>query len=123
VAHADEGIRHGDAGDGCRIRHGCPGLHVGSVGDRPGQGVEDEPGRLNTQAVGVRGSEDRHRGFHGVGKGVDTSVGGDRWSSELGVQLLFIDEDYGGMGGGTFDIYRVCERMAHIDVGVALPAG
>ena len=40
-------------------------------------------------------------------------------SSELGVQLLFIAEEYGGMGGGTFDIYRVCERMAHIDVGVA----
>jgi len=40
-------------------------------------------------------------------------------SSELGVQLLFIDEEYGGMGGGTFDIYRVCERMARIDVGVA----
>jgi alkylation response protein AidB-like acyl-CoA dehydrogenase len=40
-------------------------------------------------------------------------------SSELGVQLLFIAEEYGGMGGGTFDIYRVCERMARIDVGVA----
>ena len=40
-------------------------------------------------------------------------------SSELGVQLLFIAEEYGGMGGGAFDIYRVCERMAHIDVGVA----
>ncbi len=40
-------------------------------------------------------------------------------SSELGVQLLFIAEEYGGMGGGTFDIYRVCEQMARIDVGVA----
>ena len=40
-------------------------------------------------------------------------------STELGVQLLFIAEEYGGMGGGTFDIYRVCERMARIDVGVA----
>lgn len=40
-------------------------------------------------------------------------------SSELGVQLLFIAEEYGGMGGGAFDIYRVCERMAGIDVGVA----
>jgi acyl-CoA dehydrogenase len=40
-------------------------------------------------------------------------------SSELGVQLLFIAEEYGGMGGGTFDVYRVCERMARIDVGVA----
>jgi alkylation response protein AidB-like acyl-CoA dehydrogenase len=38
---------------------------------------------------------------------------------ELGIQLLFIPELYGGMGGSTYDVYRVCERMAHIDVGVA----
>jgi alkylation response protein AidB-like acyl-CoA dehydrogenase len=40
-------------------------------------------------------------------------------SEELGIQLLFIPEEYGGMGGGTFDVYRVCERMAAIDLGVA----
>ncbi|NNL12850.1 MAG: acyl-CoA dehydrogenase [Acidimicrobiia bacterium] len=39
--------------------------------------------------------------------------------SELGVQLLFIAEEYGGMGGDAMDVYRVCERMARIDVGVA----
>ncbi len=38
---------------------------------------------------------------------------------ELGVQLLFIPEVYGGMGGDAFDVYRVCERMAAIDLGVA----
>jgi acyl-CoA dehydrogenase len=38
---------------------------------------------------------------------------------ELGVQLLFIPEEFGGMGGGAFDVYRVCERMAMIDLGVA----
>lgn len=38
---------------------------------------------------------------------------------ELGVQLLFIPEAYGGMGGGAFDVYRVCETLAAIDVGVA----
>jgi alkylation response protein AidB-like acyl-CoA dehydrogenase len=38
---------------------------------------------------------------------------------ELGVQLLFIPEEYGGMGGGAFDVYRVCEAMAGIDLGVA----
>jgi len=38
---------------------------------------------------------------------------------ELGVQLLFIAEEYGGMGGGTFDVYRVCEQMARIDLGLA----
>jgi alkylation response protein AidB-like acyl-CoA dehydrogenase len=40
-------------------------------------------------------------------------------SDELGIQLLFIPEEYGGMGGATFDVYRVCETMARIDLGVA----
>ncbi|MGD0701020.1 MAG: acyl-CoA dehydrogenase family protein [Trebonia sp.] len=38
---------------------------------------------------------------------------------QLGVQLLFIPEEYGGMGGGAIDVYRVCEQMAGLDVGVA----
>jgi alkylation response protein AidB-like acyl-CoA dehydrogenase len=37
----------------------------------------------------------------------------------LGVQLLFIPEEYGGMGGGAFDVYRVCEALARIDLGIA----
>ncbi len=40
-------------------------------------------------------------------------------SEDLGVQLLFIAEEYGGMGGSAFDVYRVCERMASIDLGIA----
>jgi acyl-CoA dehydrogenase len=40
-------------------------------------------------------------------------------SDQLGVQLLFIPEEYGGMGGGTIDVYRVCEQMARLDIGVA----
>ncbi|MGA7690563.1 MAG: acyl-CoA dehydrogenase family protein [Jiangellales bacterium] len=40
-------------------------------------------------------------------------------SDELGVQLVFLPEEYGGMGGGAFDIYRVCERMGRIDIGLA----
>ncbi len=40
-------------------------------------------------------------------------------SDELGVQLLFIAEEHGGMGGNAFDVYRVCEEMAGIDLGVA----
>ena len=36
---------------------------------------------------------------------------------ELGIQLLFVPFEYGGMGGGAFDVYRVCERMAAIDLG------
>ena len=38
---------------------------------------------------------------------------------DLGIQLLFIPEAYGGMGGGSFDVYRVCELMGYIDLGVA----
>src|SRR6185503_21381617 len=38
---------------------------------------------------------------------------------DLGVHLVFIPEEYGGLGGGAFDSYRVCERMARIDIGVA----
>jgi alkylation response protein AidB-like acyl-CoA dehydrogenase len=38
---------------------------------------------------------------------------------ELGVQLLFVPEEYGGMGGSAMDVYRVCERMAAIDLGIA----
>jgi len=39
--------------------------------------------------------------------------------SDLGIQLVFIPEEYEGMGGGAFDVYRVCEEMAAIDLGVA----
>jgi len=38
---------------------------------------------------------------------------------KLGIQLLFVPEEYGGMGGNTFDVYCVCEEMARIDLGVA----
>jgi alkylation response protein AidB-like acyl-CoA dehydrogenase len=37
---------------------------------------------------------------------------------KLGIQLLFIPEEYGGMGGSTFDVYLLCEQMARIDLGV-----
>src|SRR5581483_6405670 len=37
----------------------------------------------------------------------------------LAIQLLFIPVEYGGMGGGAFDVYCVCEEMAHIDLGIA----
>ena len=38
---------------------------------------------------------------------------------ELGIQLLFVPEEYGGLGGGAFDIYRVCEELARLDLGIA----
>jgi len=40
----------------------------------------------------------------------------------LGVSLLFIPEAYGGMGGGAYDVYRVCELLASIDLGIATGA-
>src|SRR5512147_2619461 len=38
---------------------------------------------------------------------------------KLGITLLFIPEEYGGFGGGAFDVYCVCEEMARIDLGIA----
>ncbi len=38
---------------------------------------------------------------------------------ELGVQLAFLPEAFGGMGGGAFDSYRICEKMARLDIGLA----
>lgn len=37
----------------------------------------------------------------------------------LGIHLLFIPEAYGGMGGSTMDIYRVCEALGRVDLGIA----
>ncbi len=39
--------------------------------------------------------------------------------NQLGVQLVFIPEAYGGMDGGAFDAYRICEVMARHDIGLA----
>ncbi len=38
---------------------------------------------------------------------------------QLGIQLVFVPEEYGGFGGGAYDVYKTCEAMAAIDVGVA----
>ncbi len=37
----------------------------------------------------------------------------------LGVHLIAIPKEYGGLGGGTFDLYRICELLARIDLGIA----
>ena len=39
--------------------------------------------------------------------------------SQLGLHLLFIEEADDGLGGGAYDIYRVSELMASIDLGIA----
>jgi alkylation response protein AidB-like acyl-CoA dehydrogenase len=38
---------------------------------------------------------------------------------QLGLHLLFIPEAYDGLGAGAYDIYRVSELMAAIDLGIA----
>ncbi len=38
---------------------------------------------------------------------------------DLGVHLVFVPEEYGGLDGGAFDSYRVCERLARVDLGLA----
>jgi len=43
----------------------------------------------------------------------------DMCGPALGIPLMFIPEEFGGMGGGAFDVYRICEEMARIDLGVA----
>ena len=37
----------------------------------------------------------------------------------LGLHLILIPEEYGGFGGNTYDIYRICEALARIDLGIA----
>lgn len=37
----------------------------------------------------------------------------------LGVNLLLIPREYGGLGGTTTDIYRICEALARVDLGIA----
>jgi len=38
---------------------------------------------------------------------------------QFGLHLVFIPEEYDGLGGGAYDIYRVSEAMAAIDLGIA----
>ncbi len=42
------------------------------------------------------------------------------YGDELGIHLLFIPPAQGGLGGGCFDVYRICEALAAIDLGVAV---
>ncbi len=38
---------------------------------------------------------------------------------DVGLHLVFIPEDAGGIGGGAYDLFRVSEEMARVDLGVA----
>ncbi|MGA1847849.1 MAG: acyl-CoA dehydrogenase family protein [Thermoplasmatota archaeon] len=39
--------------------------------------------------------------------------------TKLGINLLMIPSEFGGIGAGTFDMYQICEVLAGIDLGVA----
>jgi acyl-CoA dehydrogenase len=39
--------------------------------------------------------------------------------AQIGIHLVSIPEELGGLGGGAYDIYRVSEALAEIDLGVA----
>ncbi len=43
----------------------------------------------------------------------------DLYSDRIGLHLLFLPEQYGGLGGGAYDIYRVAETLAGIDLGIS----
>ena len=40
-------------------------------------------------------------------------------SADVGLHLIFLPEDVGGLGGGALDVCRVSEEMAMIDLGLA----
>lgn len=40
-------------------------------------------------------------------------------SPEVGLHLVFLPEEYGGMGGGAYDVYRLSMEFARIDLGLA----
>jgi alkylation response protein AidB-like acyl-CoA dehydrogenase len=42
----------------------------------------------------------------------------EMYGPQFGIHLLFIPEEYGGMGGGPYDVYRVSEAIARVDLGV-----
>ncbi|MBI3183215.1 MAG: acyl-CoA dehydrogenase family protein [Myxococcales bacterium] len=44
---------------------------------------------------------------------------GELLGPEIGLHLLFIPQEHGGLGGGAFDVYKVSEAMARVDLGVA----
>ena len=43
------------------------------------------------------------------------------WGEPVGGRLLFLPEEYGGMGGSAVDVYRVCARLAGIVGSLSVP--
>jgi alkylation response protein AidB-like acyl-CoA dehydrogenase len=40
-------------------------------------------------------------------------------SPDVGLHLVFLPEDHGGMGGGAYDVYRLSMEFARVDLGLA----
>ncbi len=38
---------------------------------------------------------------------------------EVGLHLVFLPDEYGGMGGGAYDVYRLSQEFAKVDLGLA----
>ncbi len=38
---------------------------------------------------------------------------------DVGLHLVFLPDDYGGMGGGAYDVYRLSQEFAKVDLGLA----
>jgi alkylation response protein AidB-like acyl-CoA dehydrogenase len=43
----------------------------------------------------------------------------EMYGPQFGIHLLFIPEAYGGLGGGAYDVCRVSEAIARVDLGLA----
>ncbi len=43
----------------------------------------------------------------------------DLYDPSIGLHLIFVPEDCGGVGAGAYDIYRISTAMAEIDLGIA----
>jgi len=40
-------------------------------------------------------------------------------SPDVGLHLVFLPEEHGGMGGGAYDVYRLSMEFAKVDLGLA----
>jgi hypothetical protein len=77
VAHAEEGVGEGDAGDGRGVVHHLPRLRVpGAVGIGGRQVGTEQLERLQRLGIGILVRHHRHVGLQRVGHRVDAAIGG-----------------------------------------------
>ena len=82
VADAQERICKGHTGHGCGIRHLLTGLHIGlTILICPGQVLENVFQCLQSQTIGIVGSQHSCVGLHGMGHSVDAGCCGQTLGS------------------------------------------